>query len=234
MPTARYDQFADFYQAGWHDHYDDAVSQALFDLLGEVRGKRVLDLACGHGRITRELARRGADVVGVDLSIAMLDRARALQSSEPLPIMYIHGDAASPSILAGERFDSVVCSFGLGDIDDLDGTFATIARVLSPAGRFVFSLLHPCFGGGGEVSGSWPSSASYYDEGWWLADGALALLRQKVGGVHRKLSSYVNTLAQHGFVIDALLEPRPDRSWDERRPDAAKQPTFLVARAVAR
>ena len=51
------------------------MSVALFELLGPSAGKRVLDLACGHGRISRELARRGARVVGVDLSGALLDRA---------------------------------------------------------------------------------------------------------------------------------------------------------------
>jgi SAM-dependent methyltransferase len=156
-PAARYDAVADFYQTGWPDTYTDPASVALFELLGPPADERVLDLACGHGRISRELARRGARVVGVDLSTALLDRARARDADEPLPISYVHGDAASRSLLDGEVFDAVVCSFGLSDIDDLDGAIATVARLLAPGGRFVFSLLHPCFAGGQDVSGSWPS-----------------------------------------------------------------------------
>ena len=68
MTSVRYDDVADFYSSGWLDVYDDAVSLALFDLLGPVSDLCVLDLACGHGRISREIARRGARVVGVDLS----------------------------------------------------------------------------------------------------------------------------------------------------------------------
>jgi 2-polyprenyl-3-methyl-5-hydroxy-6-metoxy-1,4-benzoquinol methylase len=49
-----------FYSSGWLDVYDDAVSLVLFDLLESVNDLRVLDLACGHGRISREIARRGA------------------------------------------------------------------------------------------------------------------------------------------------------------------------------
>jgi SAM-dependent methyltransferase len=232
VPTARYDSVAEFYQSGWRDSYGDPVSVALFDLLGPVRGARVLDLACGHGRITRELARRGAQVVGLDLSAALLDRARAIEAANPLHITYVHGDAASRSVLEGEAFDAVVCSFGLSDIDDLDGCIATVARILAPAGRFVFSLLHPCFGGGRDVSASWPSFGSYYDEVWWVADGALSMLRRQVGANHRMLSTYFNTLRLHGLLIDHLEEPRPDSQWSDRRPDAARLPVFLVARAM--
>ena len=58
---------ADFYAARF-DAIDEPASVALLDLLGEPAGLRVLDAACGHGRIARELARRGADVTGVDIS----------------------------------------------------------------------------------------------------------------------------------------------------------------------
>jgi 2-polyprenyl-3-methyl-5-hydroxy-6-metoxy-1,4-benzoquinol methylase len=67
MAQPRYDAVADFYVSSF-DSVDDPVSRALLDLLGPVAGLRVLDVACGHGRITRELARRGADVAGIDIS----------------------------------------------------------------------------------------------------------------------------------------------------------------------
>ena len=129
-------------------------------------------------------------------------------------------------------FDAVVCSFGLSDIDDLAGAIATVARLLAPGGRFVFSLLHPCFVGGQDVSGSWPSWGSYHDEGWWVAGGVLSSLRRQIGANHRMLSTYVNTLRGHGLVIDRLAEPRPPEEWRERRLDAARFPVFLVARAA--
>jgi SAM-dependent methyltransferase len=234
MTVARYDDVADFYSSGWLDVYDDAVSQALFDLLQPVNKLRVLDLACGHGRISREIARRGARVVGVDLSEKLIDKARSIDASEPLGISYVNGDAASPSILPGQAFGAVVSSFGLSDIDDLDGALATVTRVLLPMGRFVFSILHPCFTGSKDVSGSWPSTGSYYDEGWWAADGTLSSLRRQVGANHRTLSTYVNMLRAHGLGIDQIAEPRPASEWSAQRPDAARLPLFLVARAVRR
>jgi SAM-dependent methyltransferase len=232
MTVARYDDVADFYSSGWLDVYDDAVSLALFDLLGPVNDLSVLDLACGHGRISREIARRGGRVVGVDLSEKLIDKARAIEANHALGISYFNTDAASGAMFRDQVFDAVVSSFGLSDIDDLDGALATVARVLAPGGRFVFSLLHPCFGGGKDVSGSWPSSGSYYHEGWWAADGALSRLRRQVGANHRTLSTYVNMLRSHGFGIDTVSEPRPPSEWSAQRPDAARLPVFLVARAI--
>jgi ubiquinone/menaquinone biosynthesis C-methylase UbiE len=133
MP-ARYDEVADFYEAFAPDVYDDPPTAALLSLVGEVSGLRLLDVACGHGRVTRELARRGAGVVGLDISAALLDKARAREQLDPLGITYVRADAASPDALMAELFDGAVCHFGLSDIDDLQGAVATVARVLRPGG----------------------------------------------------------------------------------------------------
>lgn len=147
--SARYDAIADFYEdfASGPLTESDMVAVALLRLLGDVAGRRLLDLACGHGRVTRELARRDATVVGLDISAALISKARAMEAAAPHGITYVQADAAARATLGGERFDGVVCSFGLSDIDDLEGVLATVARVLPAGGTFTFSLLHPCFPG---------------------------------------------------------------------------------------
>lgn len=230
MTGARYDAVADFYEAGFSDPTDPIV-MALLDHLGPLTGLRVLDIACGHGRVTRELARRGAMVTGVDLSRALLDKAEAVEDGEPLGIQYVHGDAASVPGLDDAAFDAVVCNFGLSDIDDLDRALATVHRTLRPGGSFVFSILHPCFPGGITVSGAWPSAGRYYDEGYWIADGTASSLRRRVGANHRMLSTYINTLSRHGLRLTEMSEPAPPVEWatTDRR-DAVRFPVFLVAR----
>jgi SAM-dependent methyltransferase len=230
MTIARYDAVADFYVSGF-DSVDDAVSAALFDLAGPVTGLRVLDVACGHGRTTRELARRGAAVVGIDVSGNLLATARQLEQDDPLGIRYLHADVTGSHALDVAAFDLATCSFGLSDIDDLDGAIASVASALRPGGRFVFSILHPCFSGGLDISGSWPDAGSYYDEGRWTASGGRSTLRQRVGASHRMLSTYHATLRRHGFWLDKLVEPRPREDWDPAH-DADRKPVFLVARAV--
>jgi ubiquinone/menaquinone biosynthesis C-methylase UbiE len=232
MPGARYDAVADFYDAGFSDPRDPVLI-ALLDLLGSPGGMRVLDVACGHGRVARELARAGAAVTGVDLSGALLDKARAQEEAEPLGILYVHGDAASVSGLDDGSFDAVVCNFGLADIDDLEGALATIQRALKPGGSFVFSILHPCFAGAGTVAGTWPAGSRYYDEGFWTAHSKYSTLRRQVGANHRTLSTYVNALSRHALVINAMAEPAPPDEWetDDRR-EAARLPVFLVVRCT--
>jgi SAM-dependent methyltransferase len=243
---ARYDDVADFYAAGWTDDLGDSVSAGLLRLLGPAAGRRVLEIACGHGRISRALARGGAQVTGVDISQALIAKARSAEQAEPLGIRYLGADAAGAGLLAGtgpladaggppdqETFDAVVCSFGLSDIDDLDGVIRNVRRLLRPGGCFVCSLLHPCFPGGPGVSGSWPSGGTYRDEGWWRAGDELSTLRRQVGANHRTLATYLNTLRRHGLWLDEVAEPEPDPGWATTAADAARGPVFLVVRCVA-
>ncbi|WP_052423324.1 class I SAM-dependent methyltransferase [Nonomuraea candida] len=231
--VARYDEIADFYASGWTDDIGDPASLRLLDLLGPVAGRRVLELACGHGRISRELARRGAEVVGAGLSAALLEKAEAAERETPLGVRYLHADVTEAAALGDlGPFDAVVCSFGLSDIDDLDGAVTTAAAALRPGGVLACSILHPCFPGGRDVSGSWPAGARYHAEGWWRAGGEQSSLRRRVGASHRTLSTYLNTLRRHGLWLDELAEPEPPSEWAARRPDAARFPVFLVLRCV--
>lgn len=230
----RYDEIAEFYDGVVGDDLDDPAAPALLDLLPDLNGRHVLDLACGHGRLSRELARRGARVVGIDISEVLLEQARARESGEPLGIMYLRADATSPGLLGDERFDLVTCHFGLADIDDLRGAVANVARLLSSGGLLVFSIIHPCFPGwGDDAPSSWPPGESYFSEKWWLA--ANTGIRGKVGSTHRMLSTYLNVLREHGLVVDRVLEPPPDPEWVWRKNPGEDDlvPVFLVVRCRA-
>jgi SAM-dependent methyltransferase len=229
MPYARYDDFAEFL-AAW-DATDDPVSQALLGLLGPLAGTRVLDMACGHGRTTRALARRGADVVGVDISGNLIGMARESERADPAGIRYIHADVTAAGLFDPAAFDAVACNFGLSDIDDLDGAIAAASHALPPGGRFVFSILHPCFAGGKDVEASWPAAGRYYDEGHWTAQGMRSGLRRRVGASHRKLSTYLNTLRAHDLWLDRVAEPLPEPDWDPAH-DADRKPLYFVARTL--
>jgi 2-polyprenyl-3-methyl-5-hydroxy-6-metoxy-1,4-benzoquinol methylase len=229
MNPARYDAIADYY-AREFTSLEDPVSVAILELIGSPASLRILDIACGHGRLSRELARRGAQVTGLDISPALVAMALATEQDENLGISYLLADVAAHWPGQPAEYDLVTCNFGLSDIDDLDGCATAVSRALKPGGAFVFGILHPCFPGGGGISGSWPTTTSYYDEGRWTADGTLSALRQQIGSSHRMLSSYLNALTRHGLVLDRMLEPAPAKSWADARPAASAYPLFLVAR----
>jgi SAM-dependent methyltransferase len=227
--VARYDAIADFYDATAGKAVADQATAALLNLAREVEGMSVLDLACGQGRVARELTRRGARVTGLDISSAPLAKAEAIEASQPLGVKYVHGDATTRQVLGGQAFDGIVCNYGLSDIDDLDQVLANVARLLTAGGWFVFSVLHPCFPGwDADAPSSWPPDRGYYREGWWLATNSG--FRGKVGSNHRMLSTYLNSLVRHGLGLQHTAEPRPGPEWKQRLPGAAPVPLYFVAR----
>jgi len=123
LTGAGYDEIA-----GWYDEavrsgplspFHEWLIPIVLDLAGEVKGQKVCDLACGQGIVSRRLAEKGAEVVGVDVSAGMLDLARSYERDEPRGVTYIHEDAHTLDAVANRTFDGVVCNMALMDIPDL-------------------------------------------------------------------------------------------------------------------
>lgn len=138
--TTDYDQIAEEYRQAKHQPWRYYIERHTFlRLIGDVRGKSVLDLACGEGWYTREMPRRGAArVVGVDLSREMIHLAGEEEARNPLGIEYRVGDARG--VDGGERFDLVVAAYLLNYAstrEELAEMCAAVARSLRPGGRFV-------------------------------------------------------------------------------------------------
>ncbi|WP_380681604.1 class I SAM-dependent methyltransferase [Salinigranum sp. GCM10025319] len=124
------------------------------DLLTVDAGDRVLDLGCGTGRLSRQLADRGFAVVGVDSSAEMIDRARERHGDDGL--QFVHGDARdlpgafdTQGIDAVDGFDAVFSNAALHWVPDADhdAVLDGVSRVLRPGGEFVAEL-----GGRGNVA----------------------------------------------------------------------------------
>lgn len=112
------------------------------------RSKRILDVGCGTGRHSIELARRGYDVTGIDLSPAMLARARENAAAAGCRISFIQADARSLSFT--EEFDVVIMlcegGFPLMETDEMNyEILRSAARALKPHGTFIFSTLNGLF-----------------------------------------------------------------------------------------
>ncbi len=201
---ARYDEFAEWYEQ-WARGAPPLIPQQA-GLLPAVAGQRVLDVACGQGRMCRYLAQQGAQVTGIDLSAAMLAKARA---AGPPGITYLRADVTRrPDWWDGQPFDGCTCDLALMDIDDLAGTLAAVAAVLRSGGWFVASMVHPCFPGNEKGRSSWPPAGGYEHEGWWTSpEHNPGGVRIRVGATHRKLSTVLNALRDAGLDAERFAEP---------------------------
>ena len=176
-------------------HRDDKDAErllALLDLLGVAgSGHRVLDLACGPGRHTAALARRGARVVGLDLSPALLLAAREAGAERlvradmrSLPFR----DAAFEAVL------NLFTSFGYFAEDaEHEGVLREVARVLRPGGRFVLDFLNAPAVRAGLVARDerTTGATTVVQERWLSTDGRFVHKRIQVGGGARTFTERV-------------------------------------------
>jgi ubiquinone/menaquinone biosynthesis C-methylase UbiE len=213
-----YDGVADAYSRALDPEGLGLVDPILTKLVGDVAGREVLSLACGQGQDARMLAQLGATVTGIDVSEEMLRYACRHEADDQRGITYMRGDAQDLALFANRSFDGVVCHMALMDIPDLAATIAAVARVLRPGGWFVFSIVHPCYGGHVAIVTDYLLEHRYrkHIPPDWLPTHAY----------HRPLSTYVGELVRVGFRIDGLIEAHHPAA------DASGVPRLLYARAV--
>jgi len=114
---------------------DAAWKKRLARMARVTPGMRALDLACGTGDIAYEVARRGANVVGLDVTERMIRIARAKRDSAG-SIEFVVGDMMALPF-ADASFDVVTAGYGIRNVPELDPALAEIARVLRPGGLFL-------------------------------------------------------------------------------------------------
>jgi 2-polyprenyl-3-methyl-5-hydroxy-6-metoxy-1,4-benzoquinol methylase len=132
----------------WANNNDNRLfnlDPAHLALLGDVKGKRVLDAGCGEGRFARMMAERGARVTAFDFSPRMIEHARAAEASSPLGIEYLVADMTDLSQFTDGTFDLVVAYLSLIDVPGYERALMEMARVLRTGGELHFSIVHPCF-----------------------------------------------------------------------------------------
>jgi ubiquinone/menaquinone biosynthesis C-methylase UbiE len=217
-PPAAYDEVADAYSQALDSQGAGLVDPVLTELVGNVAGQETLSLACGQGQDARLLARLGATVTGIDLSEQMLGYARGHETNDPQGIEYLQGDAEDLSPFADQSFDGVVCHMALMDIPGLSATVTAVARVLRVGGWFVFSIVHPCYGGHVATVTDYLLDHRYRKRvpPSWLPKHAY----------HRSLGSYVNELVRAGFLLESVVEAHHPAA------DASGVPGLLYARAI--
>jgi 2-polyprenyl-3-methyl-5-hydroxy-6-metoxy-1,4-benzoquinol methylase len=206
---------------------------AMRALLPAIAGKRVLDLGCGFGQLSRWLADEGAaSVLGIDLSENML--ARAVPETDSSAVSYRRADLESLS-LEPQSFELIVSSMAFHYVEDFARLAGALHAALVPGGGLVFSIEHPIYAARAEPE--WVTTAAggrafaiedYALEGKritsWITDGVVKY--------HRTIATTLNTLKHQGFEFVALNEWRPSDeqliAHPEWRDTELTRPMFLL------
>ncbi|WP_230741690.1 class I SAM-dependent methyltransferase [Methanooceanicella nereidis] len=223
--------------------YSEMIEKpVVMRLLGDISGKAALDLGCGGGDYTVELARRGAKVVGVDISKVSLGIAHKKASMEGQDLELIMGSISDLGFLKGDRFDVVFSSTSMHYVADIENAFRQVRRLLKDGGMFVLSVVHPFYTAqyplidyaGADKYAVFqlryfnhaireyiPPWSKYIEEG----DGRCI-------SYHYTVDDYFNALKDAGFDIDRMVEPRPLPEWKEKYPrryyEMYNYPLYLI------
>jgi len=205
-----------------NDFFQWLVAPSAERLLELQPGWTVLEIACGNGIFSRRMAAQGVNVVATDVSDAMIEIAKSRPVSGSGNVTYHVIDAADyEALLAlGEgRFDAAVCNMAIMDMPVIDPLFAALGKLLKPGGRFVFTLMHPCFNSAGLTR-----VTEETDEGGVLrtihsvkvnqyhtpvTHVGLAIVGQPKPQhyFHRSLSDLLGRCFRAGFALNGLEEP---------------------------
>lgn len=246
---ARWDMNAEF----WDDYIGEESNQFHRELIRPYTekllniegGETILDIACGNGNFSRRLAELGGNVVAVDHSPKMIQRAKQRSRKYLHQITYKVIDATNYESLMGlgnQQFDHAVANMALMDIADISPLITALRTLLKQNGTFVFSISHPCFqtpdvkkiNETEEREGEIISKNSIQISKYVTPEPyeAIGIKNQPTPHImfHRPLSSYINLFFQSGFVLDGIEEPSFTKKEETKTFDWFEIPPVVIMR----
>jgi len=225
-----------YYKEG-NDFHRTLIAPATEALLAVEPGERVLDIACGNGAFSRRLAELGAEVLAFDFSEAFIACAkeRTTERADRIDYRVLNATDRDAMLRLGEAaFDAGVCTMALMDMAEIEPLADVLCRLLRPGGRFVFSIMHPCF----NQMGATMLLEEETHDGRFVVTPAVKVTKymtsfraQGIGIVgqpvpqtyfHRPLQDLLRPFLERGLVLSGLEErafeghpdERPALSWD--------------------
>lgn len=210
------------------------LSPLIFELLRSCNLTKVVDLGCGTGSLTKEIARCSDNVVAVDISKRNIEIARE-HSFDFSNLNYVNLDIENFVLKVKEStFTTAIAAMTLMTVLDLERVLETIKIILKPGGHFVFSITHPCY---------WPIYWGYANADWFNyrketpieADFKISLDKYEecvTTHVHRPLEMYINSLSRVGFIISKIIEPIPSQDVQDKYPQKWEYPRFLGVHCI--
>jgi 2-polyprenyl-3-methyl-5-hydroxy-6-metoxy-1,4-benzoquinol methylase len=191
----------------------NVVHPGVVKLLGDVKGKSILDIGCGQGVLCRLFHSLGASVSGTDAAMPLLELARR---HGPEAIIYHRADSTRIDdfkSFADASVDAVTCVLAIQNFDPIQPLFAVARRLLKPGGALVVAMMHPCFRGPQHTQWGWDDEAQYRRVDRYLMPRRHPIVThpgRKDGKYtwtfHRPLGDYVRVAFKAGLAVTALEE----------------------------
>lgn len=219
-------------ESGVDISYKDVLTPAIWDLAAGADLTSVLDVGCGVGVLTAELAACADQVVGVDLSAQSVQLAQT-RFGQVANASFAHGRIEE--FVSGPRvgaFSLAVANMTLMTALSLKELLCATAAALRPGGHLIFTITHPWF---------WPFYWQYEQADWFdykseiVIEAPFRISQDNQSEVvtthvHRPLEAYVQALIDNGFVIEHFAEPMPSAAVEKRYPEPWRYPRFLAGR----
>lgn len=184
------------------------VSERQLKILGNVKGKKVLEICCGGAQNSIALSKLGAEAYGIDLSRNQIVYGKRLAKKEKTQVKLIVGNTEKLPFKA-KYFDIVNTAISLLYVPDLEAAVAEVNRVLVKNGYFIFSNSHPLAEGKLVKYRNKPAVAirNYFQRRiirWTdkLPDGS----RIRMHSYYRTLQDYFDVLVENGFAVERYIE----------------------------
>lgn len=247
---------ADWYnkhlEKGDDTYHTKVVFPNILRMLGDVTGKRVLDMACGQGIFAEKLRDAGAFVTGVDLGKELIaiaeENSKTVKEKGTHKVVYHTGSADDLFMLKNGSFDIVVCILALQNIEDLAKTISEARRVLTSSGKLFFVLNHPSYRNPKQTYWGYNEADDkqyrrvdeYMSESHVRIDMTPGSTVDKKFTVsfHRPLQVYIKALSKNGLAVTRLEEwvshRESERGPKKKAEDKARKeiPLFMCIETV--
>jgi SAM-dependent methyltransferase len=181
------------------------LPESQLSVLGDVRGRDVLELGCGAAQWSIALAKAGARVTGLDNSARQLEHARELMLAAGVEFPLVHASAEATA-LPDACFDVVFCDHGAMTFADPYRTVPEVARLLRPGGLFAFSSHTPI------IELAWPVGSDHPTETLACDYWGMHAIEEPGEPTAFQLpyGEWIRLFRTHDLLIEDLIELRPD------------------------
>ena len=186
-------------------------------IIGDVSGKRTLELACGAAQNSIALSKWGAQATAIDLSERQLARARMLITQEAAQVNLVQADAECLAIFADGAFDLALSCFGLEFLPNPVACLRECYRVLRDGGLLVMGTAHPLTAFEWDARAAMLCVTDYFNPPVEVWDEPTEEDGQKGVTFFRGFQEMFSMLVEAGFQVEQVVEPAPYGASDERR-----------------